>query len=46
MTEYSRAGFDVNGDAQGFMVDMGSLYDFLSRLEDRRDARGICKRRR
>ena len=41
MTEYSRAGFDVNGDAQGFMVDMGSLYDFLSRLEDRRDARGI-----
>ena len=41
MTEYSRAGFDVNGEAQGFMVDMGSLYDFLSRLEDRRDARGI-----
>jgi hypothetical protein len=23
------------------MVDMGSLYDFLSRLEDRRDSRGI-----
>ena len=41
MTEYSRAGFDVNGETQGFMVDMGSLYDFLSRLEDRRDARGI-----
>ena len=41
MMEYSPAGFDVNGDTQGFMVDMGSLYDFLSRLEDRRDARGI-----
>ena len=39
--EYSRAGFDVNGEVQGFMVDVGSLYDFLSRLEDRRDARGI-----
>ena len=39
--EYSPAGFDVNGDGQGFMVDMGSLYDFLGRLEDRRDARGI-----
>ena len=23
------------------MVDMGSLYDFLSRLEDRRNCRGI-----
>ena len=41
MMEYSPAGFDVNGDPQGFMVDMGSLYDFLSRLEDRRDARGL-----
>ncbi len=39
--EYSPRGFDVNGDGQGFMVDMGSLYDFLSRLEDRRDSRGI-----
>ena len=39
--EYSRAGFDVSGEVQGFMVDVGSLYDFLSRLEDRRDARGI-----
>ena len=39
--EYSRAGFDVNGEVQGFMVHVGSLYDFLSRLEDRRDARGI-----
>ena len=46
--EYRPAGFDVKvadppgwGDCKGFMVDMGSLYDFLSRLEDRRDARGI-----
>ena len=39
--EYRPAGFDVNDDAQGFMVDVGSLYEFLSRLEDRRDARGI-----
>ncbi len=48
MMEYSPAGFDVNvvnppgqGDPQRFMVDMGSLYDFLSRLEDRWDARGL-----
>ena len=39
--EYRPAGFEVNDGAQGFMVDVGSLYDFLSRLEDRRDARGI-----
>ena len=39
--EYRPAGFDVNDDAQGFMVDVGSLYDFLSRLEDRRDSRGV-----
>ena len=39
--EYSPAGFDVKGDSQGFMVDVGSLYDFLSRLEDRRDVRGL-----
>ena len=46
--EYSPGEFDVNvanppgrGDAQGFMVDIGSLYDFLSHLEDRRDSRGI-----
>ena len=39
--EYSPAGFDVNGEAAGFVVDLGSLYDFLSRLEDRRDSRGI-----
>ncbi len=39
--EYRPAGFEVNDGAQGFIVDVGSLYDFLSRLEDRRDARGI-----
>ena len=41
MMKYSPAGFDVNGDSQGFMVDVGRLYDFLSRMEDRRDARGL-----
>ena len=53
MTEYSPAEVDVNAasspgpsdapglDAPGFLVDLGSLYDFLSRLEDRRDSRGI-----
>ena len=39
--EYRPAGFDVNVDAQGFMVDVGSLYDCPGRLKDRRDARGI-----
>ena len=39
--EYRPAGFDVNDSAQGFVVNAGSLYDFLSRPEDRRDARGI-----
>ena len=51
--EYSPAEVDVNVtsppgsgeargfEAQGFIVDMGSLYDFLSRLEDRRNCRGI-----
>ena len=48
MTEYGPAEVDVNavgspgsGDGPGFMVDLGSLYDFLSRLEDHRDSRGI-----
>ena len=53
MTEYSPAEVDVNAasspgpsdapglDAPGFLADLGSLYDFLSRLEDRRDSRGI-----
>ena len=35
-------GLDAPGlDAPGFLVDLGSLYDFLSRLGDRRDSRGI-----
>ena len=49
----SLAEFDVNvcwpGDLDagpgsedtGFVVDWGSLYDFLTRLEDRRDPRGV-----
>ena len=39
--EYRPAGFDVNDNTQGFMVDAGSLHDFLSHPEDRRDARGM-----
>lgn len=46
--EYSAAEFDVNvadpnqeRDAQGFIVDIGSLYDYLSRLPDSRNPRGI-----
>ena len=32
--------FDVNTDPQGFLVDLGSLYDHLSTLTDCRHARG------
>lgn len=39
--EYSPARIDVNGDGQGLVVDLGSLYEYLSRLEDRRAARGV-----
>ena len=28
-------------ESSGFVVDWGSLYDFLTRLEDRRDPRGV-----
>ena len=42
----SPAEFDVNvvcpedqGKVPGFLVDLGSLYDYLARLEDRRDPR-------
>lgn len=42
------AEFDVNvcwpwdlNEGSGFVVDWGSLYDFLTRLEDRRDPRGV-----
>ena len=44
----SLAEFDVNvcwpwdlKEGSGFVVDWGSLYDFLTRLEDRRDPRGV-----
>ena len=49
----SLAEFDVNvcwpgdldagpgSEGTGFVVDWGSLYDFLTRLEDRRDPRGV-----
>ena len=49
----SLAQFDVNvcwpwdldegsgSEGSGFVVDWGSLYDFLTRLEDRRDPRGV-----
>ena len=39
--EYSPAETDVNGEGAGFLIDMNSLYGYLSRLTDRRDARGI-----
>ena len=44
----SPAEFDVKvvcpedqGKVPGFLVDLGSLYDYLARLEDRRDPRGV-----
>ena len=39
--EYSPEEIDVKGDGVGFLIDINGLYDFLSRLTDRRDARGI-----
>ncbi len=39
--EYSPASIDVNGDSQGFVIDVGSLYEHLSQLKDRRDSRGV-----
>ncbi len=38
---YSVPNFDVNLDPQGFIVDVDSLYDWLTRVKDRRKARGI-----
>ena len=32
--------WDLNADS-GFVVDWGSLYHFLTQLEDRRDPRGV-----
>ncbi len=40
MNEYSTPTFDVNLDPDGFLVDLDSLYAFLSRLRDTRHARG------
>ena len=39
--EYTTSRFGVNIDCQGFVIDLGSLYDYLSQLEDRRSARGV-----
>lgn len=41
MNEYSTPTFDVNLDPNGFIVDLDSLYEFLSRLHDSRHARGV-----
>jgi predicted transposase YbfD/YdcC len=41
MHEYSTPTFDVNLDPNGFIVDLDSWYEFLSRLHDSRDARGV-----
>ncbi len=41
MHEYSTPTFDVNLDPNGFIVDLDSLYEFLSRLHDSRHARGV-----
>ena len=39
--KYSLAGMDVKGDDDGLVIDINSLYDFLIRLTDLRDVRGI-----
>lgn len=41
MNEYSTPTFDVNLDPEGFLVDLDSLYECLSRLHDARQARGV-----
>ncbi len=41
MNQYSTPTFDVNLDPDGFVVDLDSLYEFLSRLHDTRHARGV-----
>ncbi len=41
MNEYSTPTFDVNVDPNGFVIDLDSLYEFLSRVTDRRHARGV-----
>jgi len=38
--DYSVPDFDVNVDPEGFVIDVGSLFDQLARLTDSRCARG------
>jgi hypothetical protein len=39
--KYRPLSFDVNLSAEGFLVDLDSLFAALSRLKDGRDARGL-----
>lgn len=39
--EYIPVESGVNDIGEGFVLDIGSLYDYLSRLRDYRDARGV-----
>lgn len=39
--KYTPLSFDVNLRSEGFVVDVDSLFAALSRLHDRRDARGL-----
>src|SRR5512140_2303190 len=41
MTEYIAPTFDVNIDSDGLLIDLNSLYEHLTRLQDSRDARGM-----
>ena len=41
MRECSTPTFDVNVDPDGFVIDLNSLYDHLTRLHDSRDVRGV-----
>ena len=38
--DYHAFGFDVNTDPVGFIIDLGSLYEYLSTMMDCRHARG------
>ncbi len=41
MRKYNTPTFDVNVDPDGFLIDVNSLYECLTRLHDSRDARGV-----
>lgn len=41
MVEYIRSTFDVNIDADDLVIDLDSLYEHLTRVQDSRDARGV-----